>query len=745
MSILRSHNRGWSLSAAFLVYLLSVPAAFADGLDIDVPTATGQPNIQQPRPKPTPPLKPDGSLKLFAAVPERLCYAAGDTIVLDLVTGLESAIVEVDFSSLDSGYERGDEEVENLGNGRFLVAYDLTRENVRQAGDYDIAVTLRDSNRRRSYEDAFHVTYLPRGGGMVQLPAGRFLATEWTALDPSGVQVLAEVVQPNPNQEPEDFQLRNKVDLALTLLSAEPLTGNVELEVRQRNTDGHWQVPLTLGDSNCGLGGCSTTAMVEVATNASPAPGTTTLDLVDLELRVVTNGSASPIHAVPAVKLSAGPLNHTHRVSGTIRFRYKRRFPDIAASMGNADYPQYASVDDMTSVRPVRWAKIVLEDDCGHYITSATDSHGNYAIDWTPVGCFVGQITVWTVTDSGQRRVGVGSWKHGPVDSINQLTTLTQDYLAYSDTTSFLVLGADLGAGGLDLDIDVSELSVQARGFLIMDQFQTAQNYYHDIQGVSTLPRLNGIYSPGLKPDDIPGNMWDGRWAQYLPSKDPGFILIPAEPTDYGWNRFSHLHETSHYFQHHYLRNDNYGRIGEPLANAMAAAIAGDHWFDKASSFENLDVQANFKNGDFQQADWSFCESCDTLDYSSGWVQRVIWDLIDDTSAAEPEPLTSYIAQGGGSPVEFGQFDQDNGGGGHNKSTDADNHQINDVLVNYLGGGEQGSTSPDYVDRGIEKVDVVDLLDGMLCRGHASESAIDELVNDAMAFGYDFDGPASCD
>lgn len=257
------------------------------------------------------------------------------------------------------------------------------------------------------------------------------------------------------------------------------------------------------------------------------------------------------------------------------------------------------------------------------------------------------------------------------------------------------------------------------------------------------LAKLNIEYTVGLKPANAPDD-WDGGWAFYQPSKHPGFIHIPAEPSDFAWNAFAHMHEVGHYFQYHYLRNMNYGKIGEPLANAHALAIMGNHWFDKNGSFENIDVQANYKDGKFQGAEWAFCDGCNDLDYSYGWTQRLLWDLIDHNEGNEPEPLSLWTPAGSNIATFFGSIDPDNGGGGHSQSTDADDHQINDVLVTYLGGGASGSESLDYVDRGLVNVDLVDLLDGMLCMGYLSDAAADTIVNDVMDFGYDFGGPVAC-
>lgn len=116
--------------------------------------------------------------------------------------------------------------------------------------------------------------------------------------------------------------------------------------------------------------------------------------------------------------------------------------------------------------------------------------------------------------------------------------------------------------------------------------------------------------------------------------------------------------------------------------------------------------------------------------YRMGWIWRILFDLIDGDSE-QPEPLTSFSLEGGAAPAEFGQFDAFDRGGDPGQSTDADD-KLNGVLINYLGGGVCGTESPDYQDRGMIKVDLVDVLDGLICRGHITQDQVAGIVNSAM-------------
>ena len=68
---------------------------------------------------------------------------------------------------------------------------------------------------------------------------------------------------------------------------------------------------------------------------------------------------------------------------------------------------------------------------------------------------------------------------------------------------------------------------------------------------------------------------------------------------------------------------------------------------------------------------------------------------------------------------------------------------LNDVLIYYLGGSKAFGTNPNYQDRGLSGLDLVDLFDGMVCRGHATVEQIQTLYG-TMGFTYDGLGPATC-
>ena len=60
-----------------------------------------------------------------------------------------------------------------------------------------------------------------------------------------------------------------------------------------------------------------------------------------------------------------------------------------------------------------------------------------------------------------------------------------------------------------------------------------------------------------------------------------------------------------------------------------------------------------------------------------------------------------------------------------------------ETMANYFRGDN-------FLDRGVEGVDLVDFLDGLLCRGHNPEQFIDDVVIDIHRFPYQAGGPENC-
>lgn len=119
------------------------------------------------------------------------------------------------------------------------------------------------------------------------------------------------------------------------------------------------------------------------------------------------------------------------------------------------------------------------------------------------------------------------------------------------------------------------------------------------------------------------------------------------------------------------------------------------------------------------------------MTHSGGWDWRIFYDLIDDDDS---EPIESVSPPGDpNNPIPYPDFDEVSG---NMESQSATDDILLDVVLHYLGSQPE---NPNYDDRGMWQKDLVDLLDGMVCRGHISEAGADELLHDMMDYQYDFE------
>jgi hypothetical protein len=485
------------------------------------------------------------------------------------------------------------------------------------------------------------------------------------------------------------------------------------------------------------------------------------------------------------VGVTAKPFTHTHRVSASFVFEYEEIGPDLLNGL-SALWPWNEDAAETLATRPVRSAVVVLEDDCGHYIKRALSNLGAVSIEWTPAGCENASLTIWSVAPLDGRRVGVGSWIKGPVARLSDLSTKSGDYRPFSYSRSFAVDSAEKNGGpGLDLGaVAVPFANDASRGFFLMDNVQTALDYYETVPGVSAseLPKVNVVHTANLRPEGLSCADWDNflQFAVYSGEKDPGFISIPWDDcADWGRDGHAVTHETAHYFHRHFLRQDDpdYGRFGEGMANVQAAIIRRTKWIAGGGGLvENLDVNSRmacWKDGGFQQIEnddgvlvdmridsESDAEECadlggepvfpkavvwdDALN-NSGWFQQIVYDLVD-AGGSEPEPVTEFVSEGGDpgacGDCDAGQFDSVDGEG---LNAAAAALGLYDVLIYYLGGDNAEGKNDHYEDRGLEGLDLSDVIDGFICRGHISADDANDII--AVAMGLDFDaagGPQSC-
>lgn len=78
-------------------------------------------------------------------------YKNGDTVYLYVTTGKTGMELTADFSAMDSGFEPGDENVQETLQGQYLLTYVLSTTNTQTDGYYTIPITASDGSFEWSY------------------------------------------------------------------------------------------------------------------------------------------------------------------------------------------------------------------------------------------------------------------------------------------------------------------------------------------------------------------------------------------------------------------------------------------------------------------------------------------------------------------------------------------------------------------------------------------------------------------
>lgn len=733
------------------------------------------------------------SFGVESVTPDRGWYGFGATVVLE-VDGLDEGLdIEADFSAVDSSYQPGDEQTTEVGSGIYRVAYALSAANTRPSGDHSVVVSLTrpasPTGRARTDSASATLRYLPNGPRLAHIAGGASypdpLPPPDTTVSPTvfidGGRALGDptvgdgtpppdpaVVFGDPGPSPE--HLGQRVQLFLSSTGAAPRQ-LLNLEVAEPARDGYTRVPLDTSSAVCdpAVGVCAYTADIWVRPKG-PDVGTVLLDLR------LTDGSTTSVDFQLDLDLQAPelpPPEPNYRVKGTIRYQHRVSQPDFGSPLATSpqDYPEkFVTVES-----PAARANLHLWDSCGHGWSIYTDDEGGFSHDFfTQCGDQPAQIRVFSYREPSPQAVVVFKWTNPnlTVDEPTDLTANPNDYGVHGyDIATFTPDDGPIGQGGQDLGtMTIYSGLVIAKALTIMDATARAVDYFKSWKNGWLFHQMNVEYDPTrVMIDD---------WNIYLPSTHPSLIHIHGDcvngctTTAFGWRSFAHAHEVGHYFHRQFLRDDggSYGRFGEPMANFNAASILDLEYMYRFSGTNNWVLESmdlnGFSSSDafFKQAQMDFfpdtqaaalaCAEvqkgngtcCDEatqtlrgdcrLAHSQGWDWRAYWDLHDPTSGQAPEPVeTVYVNGNPNQPVTVAGFDGIDGRGGNPSPSD---DEVMDVLVNYLG---DNPANPAYDDRGMSGIDLVDVLDGMVCRGHMSQGAGTKLLNQMMAYGYDFDPP----
>ena len=715
-------------------------------------------------------------------------YAVGDTILLELDATADGLAVTADFSDVDPNYTPGSEQVTALGGGLYEIRHVLGRYARPKRGAVAVAV----SDGALTKERIVPVLALPDGYPRASLAVGTFVPsapvgrTIESGSDVRDVTIGSRV--PSSTQDPQMFD-DTTADIdgtrTVTIDYVAPdgvLVGDrVDIEMVDPARDGHFASEFEITAKNCPR---ELSPMCEYEAKGflqeSPhavAPGD---PLGQATFRVVfSGGSATPWSAAEDFTACPDCGPGTISITGNIDYTFEQCRPDTSNLADPDTSPQiYGStctvvnrpapkllveVSAMGSTNQIIMQRRTFADASGGFKLNIPDT----AAERPHV------IRVYSATPKQPgERVAVGAWLGPDVEKVSKMTGDPADYdvhYAVLANVTPQVDGVPKTYGYLlelgDLTIDVNNIWEDAAWAThIVDETKRGIDYFGAVVDTSKMHGINICWQSS----DI-GLVGGERANQNHTGVHPSFILILKEST----SAFVVNHELAHYFHREYMRPlEGYGRFNEPMATTNAGMVyqhyapglakleggnlAGS-WMTTKTSYksmrETLDFNANYKvdEGQAQLEESNLQFFADAASYADcnnrpeccgkdakdiplcvmgrqGFLQRIFWDLHDGVVYEPWAP--------GGVAAEFDEVD-----GGVNSANPA-NHGLLDALFGYLGGGKQPQNS-NYVDRGMEKVDHVDVLDGMMCRGHMTAAQAEAMLHQVMNYDYDFDEVAT--
>lgn len=706
-------------------------------------------------------------LRIISIDANQMTYRVGDEIILEVVLEGRSskAIVSADFSILDTGYRRGAETVKKIGKGRYVVRYILSKDNTRSSGDYAVPVEVSlglDKYSKINRSQTLSLRYLRNGQGTLRFDGGTFMPADMTVdvtTDPRLEILDAKVVTVDPKHGPVVPQMFSTergtsggevvyFDVAVP----KGLTKKIGwLEIAEPSASGITSIPISLEKpSVCDKTRCthrvsasllrdrSAPATMQARLTISPGP-TEQNEYGPIDDYVFDSSCDSD----PETSLPLCRQPDNFEVFGQITFTQTVLVVDSSTS--HPTQPVLKGIlTRYRTTQPAREILVRISDGCGGFSDGYTDSHGNYMI---PFKSFCGDetatVTAYSLTShSAGRRMAIGLHTGAtPPQTFDDLQPAPSDYTIFSGQVGLFVPDATTDGrtrqdrfflsterGSLASQGHFSRDGEMARALGLIGHTLRALTYYGALISVNRLPQINIVLvNNPLVPKDNTGI--------YSPSRSHMIHIPPSGE----YSEFLIVHELSHYFHGLTIKNvlDSYGRFTEPMANVMAGMINDTPWmipFDNLAA-ENLDVQGFYSNGILVNT--SFIPvgtlNCSTsvprtfTDNCAFFFQRILWDLHDGaespSSPSEPEDFG------------FGAFDFWNGSG----STSPNRHLMNGVMLLWPPQVDgSGGNHPEYEDRGMDNMDLIDVLDGMACLYDMGSGDISKLLRQVMGYDYDF-------
>ena len=722
--------------------------------------------------------------------PNKVFYSMGDQVVVDFETSNADAILQVDLSALDSTYSSGSETVTTPSPGDFRLAYTLSMNNQRPSGDHELGYRFLDVDGRLLTSGTLSVRYLPNGPMRTHVAAGSYDPRPVPTMPVGAGLSLDAVVDTGVDRDASGYDA-SELDFTTTPVVPDAHSGRVvrldirtqgpdaverlSVDVWEPGRDGYVRVPLALSTPACTATECTYQSEVVIrakaAATAAVGPAT--------KFRLVSGAIGSPASDWQAPDIEPAPPT-AHVVRGTISYPHRKMHADCT-NQSYPKYPMWCDVKAPSTVGPVRRMSIRVADSCNMEVNGWTDDEGQFEIPFETV-CpnQAVRVSVSSFHEPAPYPIAVARRRTPPqpfdsfIAMLDALTANPNDYFVPREVVATFVPAQDAAMpAGLTLDLQLSgdeDAQPDARGIresvAIAQVMRRSLDYYGQWLDPFELDYFNMLYDAE---EEIDG----ANYSIHLLAVHPAFIHIHPRSA---WSEFTIAHESAHYFHMKFLRGyimpwtqngrlvTAYGRFSEPMCHVQAAAINDDRWMIAFlhNNAEDLDYNGNFERSDSVRPtapEMTFYPdlasappptgSCNEPQFSEarkkdcmmgnrmGFIWRLFFDLHDGSSAQSPEPEETFYVDPddpltGFTELNFDQFD-----GRHGVPSQ---YALMDALLGYLG---RSPCNPGYEDRGQIQLDLVDVLDGLACRGHMSLSNADILLT-VMDLDYDFQASSSC-
>jgi len=339
------------------------------------------------------------------------------------------------------------------------------------------------------------------------------------------------------------------------------------------------------------------------------------------------------------------------------------------------------------SEMPVRRAVVQIRkaDDDSLVASGATDDEGAFTIRFDDPGGDVYALAM-ALVDDARNTIAVRDCPLQDCDGVGFV------HAVFSET---FTPGPDVDIGGW-----VGTREGSASAFNIFDVFLRGQDFAWEVYGVKP-PPLTGQWADGS------ATVCDAL-SCFTARDDTIWVVGLAADSD-AFDDPVLAHEFGHYLEAAFSRSDSPGGAhdGSPTDPRLA-------WGEGYGTFAGCDMLASPIYIDTAAGGASVVDISDT-------------GLRASSSGNLRQALSEYV-------VAEGLWTLGHGGGAAAALGSA---VVFDVLGAYF-------PTSRLVDRGVDGVDLVDFLDGLMCRGQAPEATVRGVIVDRLDFPYDFGGPASC-